>query len=311
MIQPTSETGATVTLSQVLSSRRADKEATPLLRSGMSECVDNDVIDIPLPVAGTNQDDPIRVLHVDDDPHYGELTKTCLERVDDALTVVEEKTVVEALVKLDEGEFDCVVSDYDMPNTDGIEFLEIVRERHPDLPFILFTGKGSEEVASEAISKGVTDYMQKGGSTDSYEVLANRVRNAVEQYRSQKRFWNALTWYQHLVEQDIAGVFIVQDEEFIYVNERLADLFGYAQSELVGDRPRTIASGPADEADIRDALGSDHDVTDTFRIEFTGQRADGVEIAVEAHGGGINYEGEPGCIGVLWRRNQDATDGTD
>jgi len=47
---------------------------------------------------------------------------------------------------------DCIVSDYDMPRTNGIEFLEAVRDQHPELPFILYTGKGSEEVAGEAIS---------------------------------------------------------------------------------------------------------------------------------------------------------------
>ncbi len=51
---------------------------------------------------------------------------------------------------------------------DGIEFLEAVREGHRDLPFILYTGKGSEEVASDAISAGVTDYLQKGSGTDQY-----------------------------------------------------------------------------------------------------------------------------------------------
>lgn len=53
-------------------------------------------------------------------------------------------------------------------------------------PFILFTGKRNEEIASEAISAGVTDYMQKEGGTDQYTVLANRVRNAVRQYRSEQ-----------------------------------------------------------------------------------------------------------------------------
>jgi DNA-binding NtrC family response regulator len=53
-----------------------------------------------------------------------------------------------------------------MPGVDGLEFLASVREEYPDLPFILFTGKGSEEIASEAISRGVTDYLQKETGTD-------------------------------------------------------------------------------------------------------------------------------------------------
>lgn len=53
-----------------------------------------------------------------------------------------------------------------MPGLDGLDVLERVRGEYPDLPFILFTGKGSEEIASDAISKGVTDYLQKGGGTE-------------------------------------------------------------------------------------------------------------------------------------------------
>ncbi|QCC48787.1 response regulator [Halobellus limi] len=73
-----------------------------------------------------------------------------------------------------------------MPATDGIEFLEAVREDHPELPFILYTGKGSEEVASDAISAGVTDYLQKGTGSEQYELLANRIRNAVEAHESHR-----------------------------------------------------------------------------------------------------------------------------
>lgn len=68
-----------------------------------------------------------------------------------------------------------------MPGQNGIEFLETDREEYPNLPFILYTGKGSEEVASDAISAGATDYLQKGSGTDQYQLLANRTPNAVGQ----------------------------------------------------------------------------------------------------------------------------------
>ncbi|MGB9966050.1 PAS domain S-box protein [Halobacterium sp. CBA1126] len=132
----------------------------------------------------TGADEPIRVLHVDDDESFGELAGTYLERVDDAIDVATVTTTTAALDRLDDA--DCVVSDYDMPAQNGIEFLETVRERYPDLPFVLFTGKGSEEIASEAISAGVTDYLQKEAGTEQYTVLANRVRNAVERRRSER-----------------------------------------------------------------------------------------------------------------------------
>ena len=136
------------------------------------------------------------MLHVDDEPDFAEMTATFLEREDDSFVVETLTRADEALDLLAENSdrLDCIVSDHEMPVMTGIELLENVRKEYDGLPFILFTGKGSEEIASEAISAGVTDYLQKGG-TDKYTILANRVVNAVETARakdnarrSQKRF---------------------------------------------------------------------------------------------------------------------------
>lgn len=134
----------------------------------------------------------VQVLHVDDDPAFGELVADFLARKDEEIAVLTETSADHGLQRLESvsDSIDCVVSDYDMPGKTGIEFLRAVRDRYPNLPFILFTGKGSEEVASEAISDGATDYLQKGGGTEQYDLLANRVRNAVEQYRSTERAEN-------------------------------------------------------------------------------------------------------------------------
>jgi len=129
----------------------------------------------------------VSVLHVDDDRDFADLTASYLEREADDLAVETASSAAEALERLSDEAFDCVVSDYDMPGTDGIEFLERVRETWPDLPFVLFTGAGSEAVASDAIRKGATDYLRKETGTEQYALLANRIRNAVEQYRASRR----------------------------------------------------------------------------------------------------------------------------
>jgi PAS domain S-box-containing protein len=285
-------------------SRRATHEGPPLFRDKPTEPVGDDRIEIPVPATTVERPSEIRVLHVDDDPQMTELTKTLLERVDDNIAVVAETSVVAALNHLQEGEFDCVVSDYDMPNTDGLEFLEIIRREHPDLPFILFTGKGSEEIASEAISAGVTDYMQKESGTEQYEMLANRIRNAVERYLSQRRFWDALSWYRRLVEESLAGVFIVQDGRFVHINEHMAEIFGYSEQELVGAPPDLIVSDSDDDGQLLGFLSGESRVTDTFQCSFTGCCRDGTEIPVEIHGGTVKYDGSPGYIGILWDRSE-------
>ena len=129
----------------------------------------------------------IALLHVDDDPSFADLTATALERQDDRFTVETVADADEALTRLASRLPDCIVSDYNMPGMDGIELLRAVREEHPDLPFILFTGRGSEAVASDAVSAGVTDYLQKQSGIEQYELLANRVRNAVTARREARR----------------------------------------------------------------------------------------------------------------------------
>lgn len=128
----------------------------------------------------------IKVLHVDDEPDFADLAATYLERESDRITV---KTATNATDDINQlaGEVDCVISDYEMPRQNGIELLEAIREEHSDLPFILYTGKGSEEIASEAVSAGVTDYLQKGHGPEQYELLANRVINAVEQAQAHEQ----------------------------------------------------------------------------------------------------------------------------
>ncbi len=130
---------------------------------------------------------PIQVLHVDDDPELVELTAAFLEREYGSFEVVGATSASEGLERLDADPPDCVVSDYNMPGMDGIELLQTVREEFPELPFILYTGRGSEAVASDAISAGVTDYLQKQPGSEQFELLANRIRNAVQRrYESER-----------------------------------------------------------------------------------------------------------------------------
>ncbi|PSP86941.1 hypothetical protein BRC90_12050, partial [Halobacteriales archaeon QS_4_69_34] len=127
----------------------------------------------------------VQVLHVDDEPSLTEVAVDFLEQEHARIEVLSERDVGDALRRLEKNQVDCIVSEYDLPDTDGLEFLEAVREDHPDLPFILFTGKGSEEIASEAISSGVTDYLDKN-TDDQLTVLADRITDAVSRHRSER-----------------------------------------------------------------------------------------------------------------------------
>ncbi|UPV76356.1 PAS domain S-box protein (plasmid) [Halorussus limi] len=181
-------------------------------------------------------DEPVRVLHVDDEPDFSELTATYLERTDGQFSVETVTSVSEGLARLDDGDFDCIVSDYDMAERDGIDFLDAVREDYPELPFILFTGKGSEEIASEAISAGVTDYLQKTPGTEQYTLLANRIENSVAQYRAEQEVKETEARYRHLIEESTDVITVVDsDGTFEYLSPAAERILGYSADEMVGE----------------------------------------------------------------------------
>jgi PAS domain S-box-containing protein len=302
MSQDHTELERTITRQVLRGSRQAGRGGPPLLRSGLADSREegsggneDGTLEISIPDVLVDSTDTVRVLHVDDNPEYTELTKTFLERHSERFHVVAETSALEGMKRLREAEFDCIVADYEMPTTDGLEFLELVREEHPDLPFILFTGAGDEALASKAISAGVTDYVRKYGSPDQYDVLANRIDNAVERFRTQQQFWDALSLYQRLVEQDLTGVCVVQDGEFVYVNSYFADIVDREREALLGAHPREVV------CDSEEQFGDMFDgQLAQFRRECELVQGDGSTTSVEVHGGPVQCGGEPGCIGVVW-----------
>lgn len=182
-----------------------------------------------------DRSEPIEVLHVDDEPAFGGLVSAYLERIDASIQVTTYSTVADAREHLANNAVDCLVSDYEMPDTDGIEFLQEVRETYPNLPFILFTGQGSETVASEAISAGVTDYLQKDGNREVYELLANRIDQAVGHSRSDRYARLAREQLQSIFAE-IDGFYAVDDEWTVtYWNRQMAARTGLEPAEVIGE----------------------------------------------------------------------------
>ncbi|MDN7025956.1 PAS domain S-box protein [Methanoculleus sp. FWC-SCC1] len=128
----------------------------------------------------------ISLLYVDDEPALLDVGKIFLERAGDVV-VTPAPGAASALRMLEEGEFDAVVSDYQMPGMDGIDLLQHLRRQGNDIPFIIFTGRGREEVAIEALNSGADFYLQKGGDPKTqFAELLHKIRRAVAGRRAER-----------------------------------------------------------------------------------------------------------------------------
>ena len=247
--------------------------------------------------------DRIPVLLVDDDPDLREVTASFLEREADRIAVETAPGAAEGLDALAERDVECVVSDYEMPGKDGLAFLAEVRERHPDLPFILFTGRGSEEVASEAISAGVTDYLQKRGGTERYERLANRIVEAVEKRWAEREAEQAVEQFRAVAEGASDAIVTIDTDGVVrFANPAVEPVLGYEPSELEGE-PLTTLMPERHRDDHREAvdryLATGERGVDWSDVRFNALHRGGREVPVSLSYGEYEVEGERRFVGVI------------
>ncbi|OYR78326.1 hybrid sensor histidine kinase/response regulator, partial [Halorubrum sp. E3] len=217
----------------------------------------------------------VRVLAVDDESGFAETAARRLETRDDRTEVVPVEGAEAALEALSSAPFDCVVSGYELPEADGVELLEAVRDRHGDVPFVLFTGSGSEGVASDAISAGVDEYVRRDEPDDQYARLAGAVEGVVSQARGDRRL------AAHLERTSDAFCQVDSEWRLTYLNDRAVRMIDLDADELLGERIWDLFPETTDtdgEAALREAAETGEPV----RFEEHVDRL-GADLVVNAH----------------------------
>ena len=230
-------------------------------------------------LAPSNKTKAIRVLHVDDDPSLLEISKQIL--MDMGNFEIEHTCCVdEAFKKLSIGNYDVVISDYEMSVKNGLDLLKDLRDEKIEIPFILFTGKGREEVAVKALNLGADAYINKQGNPETvYGELSYSIVKTIEHKNSKKALIESELKYRAYVENSpLAFMVGNSDGKLEEVNDVACKMLGYSRKELL---EMTVVELVFKE-DLSTALKQLSVLTERgkFQLEFRLKKKDGQPVYV-------------------------------
>jgi len=228
---------------------------------------------------------PIRVLHVDDDAAFLKLAKRLL-LAEGSFQVETASSVQEALERMEEGEFDVVVSDYKMPEKDGLAFLKELRENGENIPFIIFTGRGREEIAKKALNLGADQYLNKTGDPEiACCELAHGITKAVKIREAEEALRDSEEKFRAISESaGFATISIDAEGRIVFWNRVAETIFGYSANEMIGKPMTVIMPERCKDSYLRKLAGwlSSQPPALGKTFEMAGLRKDGNEFPLEA-----------------------------
>ena len=218
-----------------------------------------------------------KILLVDDEKELLELAKTYIEEFFQHSKVYTCSSVNEALELINKISFDAIISDYQMPNTTGLDFLTLLRNSGNKTLFIMFTGRGSEEVAIKTLNLGGDYYLQKGADPKNQLLeLINFIEKAIAKkqtdellVREQKAFKiiseatlkESENYFRLIAEKASDSIWTMNlDFEFTYVSPFVEQYLGYTPEEMIKQKIQDLLTPKAFEFAI-------HSFEDEMRIE--------------------------------------------
>ncbi|MFA6225964.1 MAG: response regulator [Methanoregula sp.] len=182
------------------------------------------------------------VLYVDDEQALLELGKIFLEQ-SGSITVETALSAKEGILALEKTAFDCIISDYQMPEMNGLAFLKLLRKENNLIPFILFTGRGREEVIIEAVNNGVDYYLQKSGDPMSQFVeLEYKVKLAIERRRTNDELKESRQRMTDIIDHLPDATFAIdRDGKVIAWNRAMEEMTGVNKEQILGTGDHSYA----------------------------------------------------------------------
>ncbi len=238
-----------------------------------------------------------QILHVDEDINFLKVVKQALES-EKGFKITIALSVDKAVKKMEEQSFDAIVSDYEMPSKNGLDFLKELRQQNNTIPFILFTGKGREEVAAQALNLGADGYYSKHGSPETvYGELAQGIRLIIEHNRAKEALRISNEQYRALIDSMTDTVWVIDfDGNFVDVNDTAVRVLGYSKEELLSMSPSDIDAGLSrDQLNnlAETVLKGKKQVFETVHVT-----KDGKKLPVEISSNIVVYQGKKAVLSI-------------
>ena len=170
--------------------------------------------------------DEIKLLHIDDEEDSLKLLKLFLNEINPLIIINSISSSTQALTVLESKSFDIIISDYQMPEIDGLELLQIIRRKHDNTPFIILTGKSKEEIAIKALNLGVDFYIQKiSDPIVLYTELNHLILQTIEKRRHIIALIKAEERYRALTENSGVGFYqVALNGEITFLNKSMMQI---------------------------------------------------------------------------------------
>ena len=244
---------------------------------------------------------PYRILIIEDDPNDVELILLGFSKHDEFFVDVT-TTGEEGLEKISETRYDLVSVDFALPGISGLDVLEEIRKTDQDVPVIMVTGRGTEELQVVAFEKFATSYVMK--SVDSFrslphifEALISESKFRSERRRLKRDIDRSEAVSRYILENSPTGIYVLQNGCFKMVNSNFREIFGCEKEDLIGEHFWSLANPECFECvegATKDA-GPGSSIVHEFRIG----RKDGSKRWVEARIAPLDYQDERWVLGSL------------
>lgn len=232
----------------------------------------------------------LRILHLEDSDNDAMLIHAALQRADFHCEIDRVDSREGFVAGLEAGGYDIILSDFALPNFNGLAALALAHEKRPDVPFIFVSGTIGEDTAIDALKSGATDYVLKQRLARLVPAVHRALVDASERLalrRAEEAMIQSESKYRHLFEclSEAALLCDSRSGRVIDTNHQAEVLFARPRAQIVGTNIERLLS-PHTLAEFRHYFCDGTETPTGERVVFEGEipspESDAVPVSVSA-----------------------------